>query len=85
MRESERPQPALGLAIRQLRIKRGAKQQDIADASNITRRSLSFIENGGANPTWATLLDIAAALEVPMSELAKMAEKLHVDEPPATK
>jgi transcriptional regulator with XRE-family HTH domain len=74
MRESERPQPALGLAIRQLRIKRGAKQQDIADAADITRRFLSFVESGKANPTWATLQDIANAYGISMSELAKMAE-----------
>jgi transcriptional regulator with XRE-family HTH domain len=76
MRESERPQPALGLAIHQLRIKRGGKQKDIAIATGLTTRFLSFIESGRANPSWATLQDIADALEVSMSDLAKMAEKL---------
>ena len=76
MLESERPQPALGLAIRQLRIKRGAKQKDIAVATGLTRRTLSHIEHGKANPTWATVRDIADALEISMSDLAKMAEGL---------
>jgi transcriptional regulator with XRE-family HTH domain len=79
MRESERPQPALGLAIRQLRIKRGAKQKDIAAVTGLTRRFLSLVESGRANPSWATLQDIADALEISMSDLAKMAEKLKAE------
>ena len=79
MPKSERPQPALGLAIHQLRIKRGAKQKDIADATGLTRRTLSLIEHGGANPTWATVRDIADALEVSMSELAKLAESSKIE------
>ena len=76
MPKSERPQPALGLAIHQLRIKRGAKQKDITDATGLTRRTLSLIEHGEANPTWATVRDIADALGVSMSKLAKLAEEL---------
>jgi DNA-binding XRE family transcriptional regulator len=76
MQTSERPQPALGLAIQQLRIKRGATQKDIADATGLTRRTLSYIEHGHANPTWATLKDIADALEIKMSDLAKVAEQV---------
>jgi transcriptional regulator with XRE-family HTH domain len=79
MRESERPQPALGLAIHQLRIKRGATQKDIAAATGLTTRTMSFIETGKANPTWATLQDIADVLEVSISELAKLQEKLKAE------
>jgi transcriptional regulator with XRE-family HTH domain len=79
MKESGRPQPALGLAIRQLRIKRGAKQTDIAVATGLTTRTLSAIETGKANPTWATLQDIAGALEVSMVEVAKLTEKLQAE------
>jgi len=37
---------------------------------------LSLIERGEANPTWETVKGIARALGVPVSELAKAAEKL---------
>jgi transcriptional regulator with XRE-family HTH domain len=76
MRRSERPQPALGEAIRQLREKRGATQKELARKAGVVDTTVSLIETGHANPTWATLRDIAAALGVSMAELAKLAEKL---------
>lgn len=75
MRRSERPQPALGKAIRQLRNERGLTQQDLAAKADLTGRSLSAIETGRANPTWATVGDIASALHVSISAVARMAEK----------
>lgn len=76
MRHSDRPQPALGEAIRQLRQKRGVTQKALGSDAGITGRTLSLIERGHANPTWATVRDIAAALGVPVSTLAKAAERL---------
>ena len=51
-------------------------QEALATAASLTGRSLSAIETGKANPTWATVRDIASALGVPVSTLAKAAEKL---------
>lgn len=76
MRRSERPQPALGEAVRQLREKRGATQEAVARNGGITTATLSLIERGQANPTWDTLKRITAALGSSMSELGKLAEKL---------
>jgi XRE family transcriptional regulator, regulator of sulfur utilization len=76
MRRSDQPQPALGKAIRQLREKRGATQEDLAHEADITTGTLSLIERGHANPTWGTLKGIAAALGVSMGELGKLADKL---------
>jgi len=76
MRQSERPQPALGKAIRQIRGKRGLTQEAVAAKAALTGRSLSAIETGKANPTWATVEDIASALDVSVSTLANAAERL---------
>jgi transcriptional regulator with XRE-family HTH domain len=76
MRHSDRPQPALGKAIRQLRQKRGLTQIALGEKAGITGRSLSLIERGHANPTWSTLKGIAAALGVSMGELARLADRL---------
>lgn len=76
MRRSERPQPALGEAVRQLREKRGATQEGVAREAGITTATLSLIERGQANPTWDTLKKIAAALGSSMGELGKLADKL---------
>lgn len=76
MRRSERPQPALGEAVRQLREKRGATQEAVARDAGITTATLSLIERGQANPTWDTLKKITTALDSSMGELGKLADKL---------
>jgi XRE family aerobic/anaerobic benzoate catabolism transcriptional regulator len=75
MRRSDQPQPALGKAIRQLRDKRGMTQEALAHAAGVTVGHLSMIERGHSNPTWATVKAIAAALDVSMVELTKLAVK----------
>jgi transcriptional regulator with XRE-family HTH domain len=75
MRQSGRPQPALGTAIRQLRERHGVTQEGLARKARLSGRTLSAIETGNANPTWATVRDIAAALGVSIGELAKLSEK----------
>jgi transcriptional regulator with XRE-family HTH domain len=76
MRPSKHPQPALGLAIRQLRTKRGVTQVSLAHDAGLASPSLSFIENGGTNPTWHTVKNLAAALDVSLADVAKLAAKL---------
>jgi transcriptional regulator with XRE-family HTH domain len=76
MRYSERPQPALGEAIRQLRRKRGVTQESLAGGADLTAATLSLIERGQANPTWDTVKKIAVALGVSMGEIGKLVDKL---------
>jgi transcriptional regulator with XRE-family HTH domain len=75
MRQSERGQPALGAAIKQLREKRDLSQEALAAKADLTGRTVSAIETATANPTWATVKEIAAALGVTMVELARLAEQ----------
>lgn len=42
--------------------------------------TLSLVERGNANPTWATVRDLAAALGVSMGQLAKLADKFSAGE-----
>jgi transcriptional regulator with XRE-family HTH domain len=79
MRRSQHPQPALGLAIRQLRIKHGATQVNLASDAGLTAATLSFIECGGTNPTWETVKNLAAALGVSVAEVATLTAKLEAD------
>jgi transcriptional regulator with XRE-family HTH domain len=71
---SSNPQPALGAAIRSLRIEKDAKQQAVAEAAGITVAHLSKIERGLTNPTWGTVTAIAEALNVSLLQLAKRYE-----------
>ncbi len=76
MRRSDQPQPALGKAIRQLREERGMTQEALAHVAGVTVGHLSTIERGHSNPTWATVKDIAAALDANIAELAKFSLSL---------
>jgi XRE family transcriptional regulator, regulator of sulfur utilization len=74
MQQSRRSQPGLGKAIRKLREKQKLTQEDLAEAAGLTVRTLSQLETGNGNPTWATVGDIGRALGVSISELARRSE-----------
>jgi transcriptional regulator with XRE-family HTH domain len=76
MRRSERPQSALGAAVRQIREKRGTTQGAVARAADITTVTLSLIERDQTNPPREALKKIAAALDSSMGELGKRADQL---------
>ena len=73
MAPSEQPQRGLGLAIRQLREKSGMTQEAVAHEAGITASTLSVIERGESNPTWATVRRIATALNVSIVDVATLA------------
>lgn len=74
-RHTPQPQPALGRAIRRLREKEKSSQERLAGKAGITAGTLSLIERGEANPTWGTVTGIAAALDVSLTELARLSEE----------
>jgi XRE family transcriptional regulator, regulator of sulfur utilization len=76
MAPSDKPQPALGKAIRQLREEKGLTQEAVAHGAGITTATLGVIERGLSNPTWATLKGIAAGLGVSMLDIARLTETL---------
>jgi transcriptional regulator with XRE-family HTH domain len=75
MRRSSRPQRGLGIAIQLTREKKRMTQEAVAGRAGIAVPTLSHIEAGHANPTWATVRDIATALGVEIATLAKLSEK----------
>jgi transcriptional regulator with XRE-family HTH domain len=72
--------------IRGIREARGLSQQQIAKAAGIPRATWTHLESGGANPTLAVLVKVAAALEVRLDELLapprQTARLLRADELP---
>ncbi len=73
MPRPEKPQLALGAAIRALRDERELKQLDVAEDAGITVAHLSKIESGKVNPTWGTVEAIAAALGLTIADVATRA------------
>ena len=50
--------------------------ESLGAKAGVAPNTLSLIERGEANPTWHTVNGIAAGLGVPVSELARLAERL---------
>jgi DNA-binding XRE family transcriptional regulator len=61
----------VGANIRDLRIKRGMTQEDLALHSGVTRNVLIDVEHGRRGLLYERLFDIAVALGVPVAKLVK--------------
>lgn len=59
----------LGKRLVALRKERGLMQKEVADILDIADSSLRRIEYGKTNPTTTTLLNLAKALDITLSEL----------------
>ena len=68
------PQIGLGKAIRTLRQENQLSQETLGHRAEIHPTWISHIESGRINPTWGNVRRIARGLEVPLSELAALAE-----------
>lgn len=64
----------LGRAIRELRGERDVSIEVLAFAASIHPTYLSSIERGLRNPSWRVVRSLAAALEIPVTELARRVE-----------
>lgn len=60
---------ALGRAIRETRARRGLSQMDLGDLADMHRNYVGALERGEINPTIATILDVADALDITLPEL----------------
>jgi transcriptional regulator with XRE-family HTH domain len=68
------PDPVLAALLRRLREERGLSQEALAYQAGITAGSLGRIELAQSSPAWATVRQIAKALEVTMAELSATVE-----------
>ena len=60
---------SLGAAIRAARTERGVSQEELAHRSNIDRSYMSSIERGNQNPGIISIIRIAHAMAMTMTEL----------------
>lgn len=63
---------ALGRQVRQLRLDRGLTLEDVAARSGCSLGSLSQLERGLGNPSFATLVKMAHALSVSVGRLVEL-------------
>jgi transcriptional regulator with XRE-family HTH domain len=64
----------LGHAVRRLRHARRLSIEALAGNARMHATYLSAIERGLRNPTWSKLCDLAEALDITISALARVAE-----------
>ena len=62
-------QKAFGERVRELRVKKGLSQFDLASHCNYEKSTISRIENGRTNITLKTAFILSTALEVTISDL----------------
>jgi len=67
---------ALGEAIRTLRLEAGMSQEQLAEGAQTDLTQVGGIERGVRNPSYTTLLRLAAALKTSVGELTTRADEL---------
>jgi transcriptional regulator with XRE-family HTH domain len=67
---------AAGLAVRRVRLQRGSSQAELAWQADLDRTYISGVERGVRNPSLASLVRIAEALDVRLSRLVTIAEQI---------
>jgi transcriptional regulator with XRE-family HTH domain len=76
MPRRDEPQIGLSRAIRQIRTDLRLSQEALGLCAGIHPTWISHIESGRVNPTWGNVRRIAMGLQVPLPELAALAEDL---------
>ena len=61
----------LGSNLKRIRTEKGISQGDIGRELKVSRGFISTIENGKTNPTLSTIIKLAKALGVSITELLK--------------
>jgi transcriptional regulator with XRE-family HTH domain len=69
------PDPALGLAIKELREARGLTQEELASRADTTIGTISRMESAKSAPAWATVMQVIVAMGVSLPALAEAVEK----------
>lgn len=60
--------------IKRIRKEKGLTQKDVAEGSDMLVPTYSRLERGGSNPSLASMVRIAKALDVPVVELLSTSE-----------
>jgi transcriptional regulator with XRE-family HTH domain len=66
---------ALGAAIQHLREDAGLSQEELADRSGIHPTHIGGLERGVRNPSYTTLIRLAAALQTRVGRLTQLADE----------
>ncbi len=69
-------QPALGVAVKAIRTEKNISQVALSKATGFRQSWVSEVEHGRHNPSFASVVRLAAGLGVRTSTLVRRAERL---------
>jgi transcriptional regulator with XRE-family HTH domain len=69
-----KPDPALGMVIRQAREDAGLTQAQLAVHAGLAVGTLTRLEAGLSDPSWSSVKALSGALGMPLVELVRRAE-----------
>ncbi len=64
----------MAIAVRELRVRRSLKQEEVCEASGLGRNYLTTLESGRTNPSFEAMVRVARGLGVTFTELAQVYE-----------
>jgi transcriptional regulator with XRE-family HTH domain len=67
---------SLGEAVRRLRLEAGLSQEQLAERASTDLTQVGGVERGVRNPSYTTLLRLAAALDTKVGDLTTLADEL---------
>lgn len=70
-----RERRALAIAVRELRVRKSLKQEEVCEASGLGRNYLTTLESGRTNPSFEAMVRVARGLGVTFTELARVYEE----------
>lgn len=79
MKPVSRQHHGLGSAVCELRTAKGLSQEDLGLEAGLDRTYVGGIERGERNPSFGSLVKIAEALGVSVSEMISLGERLTLE------
>lgn len=70
-----RERRALAIAVRELRVRRSLKQEEVCAAADLGRNYLTTLESGRTNPSFEAMVRVARGLGVTFTELVRVYEE----------
>ncbi len=62
----------MAIAVRELRVRRSLKQEEVCEASGLGRNYLTTLESGRTNPSFEAMVRVARGLGVTFTERAQV-------------
>jgi transcriptional regulator with XRE-family HTH domain len=70
-----RERRALAIAVRELRVRKSLKQEEVCEVSGLGRNYLTTLESGRTNPSFEAMVHVARGLGVSFTDLARVYEE----------